>query len=184
MLHLDLQFFIETRYIYIQFCFRKNDYASPLSIIINNVILFISIISPLLCRSPAVSAMSLLRIASLVVVMVALSAAAPQPTISFATLGGHKDQLISSLAGIKGTLLAPVIGLKKGLVGAAAGIARPIVDLKKGLLGAKLGLVGGLAGAKLGLAKTVLRPVAGIKAAKLSAVRGVLDAKINALNGF
>merc|ERR1712242_377905 len=118
--------------------------------------------------SPAVSAMSLLRIASLVVVMVALSAAAPQPTISFATLGGHKDQLISSLAGIKGTLLAPVIGLKKGLVGAAAGIARPIVDLKKGLLGAKLGL-----------AKTVLRPVAGIKAAKLSAVRGVLDAKIN-----
>merc|ERR1711884_316579 len=121
--------------------------------------------------SPAVSAMSLLRIASLVVVMVALSAAAPQPTISFATLGGHKDQLISSLAGIKGTLLA-------------AGIARPIVDLKKDLLGAKLGLVGGLAGAKLGLAKTVLRPVAGIKAAKLSAVRGVLDAKINALNGF
>merc|ERR1712061_139388 len=78
--------------------------------------------------SPAVSAMSLLRIASLVVVMVALSAAAPQPTISFATLGGHKDQLISSLAGIKGTLLAPVIGLKKGLFGAAAGIARPIVD--------------------------------------------------------
>merc|ERR1712242_361442 len=114
--------------------------------------------------SPAVSAMSLLRIASLVVVMVALSAAAPQPTISFATLGGHKDQLISSLAGIKGTLLAPVIGLKKGLV-AAAGIARPIVALKKGLLGAKLGLVGGLAGAKLGLAKTVLRPVAGIMAA-------------------
>merc|ERR1712024_343100 len=123
--------------------------------------------------SPAVSAMSLLRIASLVVVMVALSAAAPQPTISFATLAGHKAPL-----------LAPVIGLKKGLVGAAAGIARPIVDLKKGLLGAKLGLVGGLAGAKLGLAKTVLRPVAGIKAAKLSAVRGVLDAKINALNGF
>merc|ERR1712223_1232089 len=92
--------------------------------------------------SPAVSAMSLLRIASLVVVMVALSAAAPQPTISFATLGGHKDQLISSLAGIKGTLLAPVIGPKLGL---AKTVLRPVAGIKA----AKLSAVRGVLDAKI-----------------------------------
>merc|ERR1712024_342417 len=88
--------------------------------------------------SPAVSAMSLLRIASLVVVMVALSAAAPQPTISFATLGGHKDQL-----GVVGGLAGAKLGLAKTVLRPVAGIKAAKLSAVRGVLDAKINALNG-----------------------------------------
>ena len=96
-----------------------------------------------------------------------------KPSISFARLGQHKDNIIQAAGGFKQELLSPLIVIKQDL-------KTPFVRLGR----TKLGLATSVLRGKVNLVRGVFSPVIGIKRSKLVGLRGILDTKINLLSRF